>query len=417
MKTNTCVVKLPGKNNYAVISPGLLLFGLGASEFELNKLIKEANNTKVDEAESENTTFSTIGLIPTFDCNQRCIYCYSKGGESTEVMPLGIAKDAIKYLKDSEQQNTLKIHLVGGGEPLLNKQWVFEISEYAKSLFEVVEFHIVSNGTFDGDVLRWIYDNHCDMRISYDGFMHETQRPLETGKSSKELVRSNIKSLVAHSVPVMVQCIVTSLGLKSLRETVDEVVSLGVNVIKFEAARATGVSRFVEGLEPDPKKYAQALLDVIVYVGKNYPNVMIDTGYFSEPSEYYYCGLCGGNKNLTPHGLITACLEISRPTDPYSEKLIFGSVENGLIISDQAKLDYLATLNYTKEIGGCTECNLRLICHGGCPVEGIWEYGFPLRKSSYNCKVEHSFLPRLFKLLAENPELTNVLAVDTEISC
>ncbi|NMB70509.1 radical SAM protein [candidate division WWE3 bacterium] len=417
MNVMPCVVSLPGVRNYAVISPGLLLFGLGATPDDLTSLVNEAQNDTVDTAEAHDDAFSTIGLIPTFDCNQRCIYCYSKGGETCEIMPLDIAKDTIRYLKESEKQDVLKIHLVGGGEPLLNKQWIFEVSQYASALFKVVEFHIVSNGTFDDDVLQWIFAHNCVVRISYDGAMHESQRPLATGKSSKELVRSNIKALVSHPVPVMVQCIITAPGLGTLRQTIDDVASMGVEVIKFEAARATDVSRFVPGIEPNPCEYAAALLDAIAYVGENYPDMMVDTGYFSEPSEDYYCGMCGGNKMLTPHGLITACLEVSRPTDPYAEQLIFGSVVNGTVILNQDKLDYLSGLNYTEELGGCLICNLRMICHGGCPMEGIWEYGFPLRKSSYNCKVAHSFLPRLLLLLAENPDLAKVLTNDPDITC
>lgn len=418
MGTIPCVVKLPGDNNYAVISPGLLLFGLRASPNELSGLIDEARaNSVSDLSEVGYPDFSTIGLIPTFDCNQRCIYCYSKGGESKEIMPPNVAKDAIRFLKETEGQNTLKIHLVGGGEPLLNKQWIFEISQFSKTLFENVEFHIVSNGTFDSEVLQWIFNNQCIVRISYDGVMHETQRPLATGGSSKDLVRKNIQALVSHSVPVMVQCIITTQGLKTLRKTIDDVASMGVEVIKFEAARATDISRFEVGIEPDPVKYATALLDVITYVGEKYPNMMIDTGYFSEPSEKYYCGIGSGNKMLTPHGLITSCLEVTRPTDPYSDKLIFGSVERGTVSLNQNKLDFLSGLNYTNELGGCIKCNLRMICHGGCPMEGIWEHGFPFRKSSYTCKLEHSFLPRFLLLLAENPNLVKVLANEPDITC
>ncbi len=416
MSTNLCVVRLPGMENYAVITPGLILFGLGATISELNGLIDEARQNKSIQPDHEETPFSTIGLIPTFDCNQRCIYCYSRGGETTEKMPLETAKNAIKHLT-LEHRSTLKIHLVGGGEPLLHKQWVFEIARYAKVLFPTVEFHIVSNGTFDEEVLQWIYDNQCVVRISYDGVMHEYQRPLATGKSSKNLVQSNIKALISHSVPVMVQSIVTSKGVETLRKTIDEVASLGVDIVKFEAARETDVSRFTKGIEPDPEKYAEALLDVISYVGGNYPDMMVDTAYFSEPSKDYYCGVSGGNKMLTPDGLITACLEVSRPADPYSDKLIFGAVRNASIVTDQEKLDYLGGLNYTNQIGGCLKCNLRLLCHGGCPMEGIWERGFPLHKSSYTCKVEHYFLPRLLLLLAENPHIANVLVNDAEVLC
>jgi radical SAM protein with 4Fe4S-binding SPASM domain len=246
--------------------------------------------------------------------------------------------------------------------------------------------------------------------------MHSIQRPLKDGSSSSLLVQTNIRNLVLRDVPVMVQCIVTAQGLPKLIETVDDIASLGVHVIKFEAAKETAISRFQKGIEPDPIEYAQSLLDVIEYVCINYPGLMIDTGYFSEPSEDSYCGMSGVNTMLTPQGRITACLEVARLGDPFAEQLIYGELKDGKISIDREKQGFLEQLTYRNQVGGCNKCNLRMICHGGCPMEALWENGFPLRKSSFACKVEHYLLPRLMMMMAENPEIADVVANNADVN-
>lgn len=94
MATKVCIAELVGENNYAVISPDRLVFGLGASTQELQQLVAE--ETALLALPSEEVVGSSqevsLGLIPTFDCNLRCGYCYARGGESKEVLSVETGK-------------------------------------------------------------------------------------------------------------------------------------------------------------------------------------------------------------------------------------------------------------------------------------------------------------------------------------
>ena len=211
--------------------------------------------------------------------------------------------------------------------------------------------------------------------------------------------------------PVTIQSIITSEGLSDLRKIVDEVLTIGVKTLKFEPALITSVSRGVKDMEPDPIKYAEALLDVIDYVVKLGVDLKIDTGYFSEPADEYYCGISCHNKIITPSGLITACVEVVRDTEPYADPVIFGKIKGDHIIVDEDKIKILKSLHYENQ-PECSRCNLRLICKGGCPMSNIWGSGFPTKKSPFTCAVAHRLIPGLLLRMAEDCRVLNVIFDD-----
>jgi len=417
-KSRICVINLPRERNYAIVSPHRIVYGLNASENELDNLIKEEEErtVEIDKSKSNcdrmHSQFANIGLIPTFDCNLNCIYCYSKGGEVKKTMNLEMAKSAVEATINTcnDRCNQLDIYLVGGGEPLLPFELICDVVAFAKSIYETVNVHVVTNGSFGTNVLEWLIKNKVDIRISYDGLMHNTQRPfaIQNGLDSKEIVRENIKALIAKNIPVTVQCIVTNKGLYSLRQTTDEAIEMGVKVLKFEPVLITDVSRGTKEMEPNPVKYAKALLDVIEYVVKLGVDLQIDTGYFAEPSDKDYCGITNNNKIVTPDGLITACVEVARETDPYADPIIFGKLKGKHILVDEKRLKILGFLHY-KNQAECAKCNLRFICQGGCPMANIWRSGFPFKKSSFTCKVERKLIPTLLLKIAENPRVAEVV--------
>ena len=414
------VVVLPGKDNYAVMIPGAIFYGLGAkSKKELVDLVKEVEEyaSDIDSSVSESTV-STISLIPTFNCNLRCIYCYARGGECKKELQLATAIEAIKSIKEIENKDRLKINLLGGGEPLLNLEIVKKIETYARSLFIDVEISVVTNATFGKRTLDWIIASKVIPLVSYDGAMQDRQRPYRDGKSSKKKVTQNVRKMVDAGVPLIVSCVVTAEGINTLRETLDELVALGVKTVEFEAARGTDVGRKTGWMEPDPELLAEALLDVIEHAATLDEEIKIYTSYFSAPRKVQgYCGISGGNKVVTPDGLVTACLEISKLTDPYADKIIYGKIDRGTISVDLKKLTWLKNFDNLADRGGCLKCNLLMICQGGCPMSGVWEKGLPLRKSGYTCVVEHTFLPKLLLRMAEEPKIVEVVANEAQILC
>jgi uncharacterized protein len=421
MNKEICVISLPRKKSYAVISPHRIVYGLEASKKEMSALVEEEK--KVMKNFVSGTNYSgqclendSVGIIPTFDCNLRCVYCYSKGGEKKKTMSLDVAKVAIgKNANDcSDYHNQLDIYLVGGGEPLLPFKLVCDMVDFARSVYSVVKIHVVTNGTFNEKVLDWLLLNKVDVRVSYDGVMHDVQRPFPKEKanlSSREVVKKNIKILASKNIPLTVQCIVSRNGLNSLRQTVDEIIEMGVKVLKIEPVLITDISRGKKGMEPDPIEYAEALLNIIKYTSGLNIDFRIDTGYFSEPSDEDYCGIRKGNKIFTPDGLITACVEVAKGTDPYANPIIFGKIEEKKILIDKNRLRLLESLHY-KNQEKCVKCNLRLICQGGCPMANIWRSGFPPKNSLFTCSLEHKLIPNLLLEMVDNPRIAKVIFND-----
>ncbi len=409
----TYLIQLPGIGNYAIVAPDRIVFALDASEAEKEEVIKEEENRK-PRKERRNTEeiieSAHLAIIPTFDCNLRCIYCYALGGECAKSLSLSHVIAVLSNMKAMNSVDVLDLHLVGGGEPLLRFARVQEIVAYAKSLYRDVRIHVVTNGTFGGRVFQWLTKQDCTVRVSYDGVIHDIQRPYKDGKPSGRKVRETIKGLVAEGVPVMSQTIITSLGVDKMRESVEEIANLGVKVLKLEPAIVTEVSRGTVNLMPNALQYAHALLEVIDFVARSGLNLKIDTGFFSPPSEGHYCGISTGNRILTPNGFLTACVEVARPTDPFADPVIFGKVKrNSRVEENQQRVKKLQTLHPINYLGGCGKCNLSLLCLGGCPMSNIWQNGFPVRKSKYTCAIEHAFLPELLLKIAVDKRVANVI--------
>ncbi|TRZ77228.1 radical SAM protein [bacterium] len=417
-----CLIDLPQQKNYAIVSPHRIVYGLNASREELNTLIEEEEkeqSLKVDQCKDNkdnmNLQSASIGLIPTFDCNLKCIYCYAQGGETKKTMSLKTMKSAIEAVARIQNNscNQLDVYLVGGGEPLLPFELVREAIAFAKSLCKTVNIHVVTNGTFGNDVLQWLIINKVDVRISYDGYMHNIQRPFATlyNRSSKKIVRENIEALTSNNIPVIVQCIVSNNGLNSMRQTIDEVIAMGITTLKLEPVLTTGISRATKDMEPNPTKYAEALLNAIEYIAKLENDLKLDTGYFAEPSNADYCGIRRINKTITPDGLVTACVEVSKETDPYADPIIYGKLDGRCTVTNQQRLNLIKTLHYSNQ-EECAKCNLRFICQGGCPMASVWRSGFPPKKSSFTCAVSHKLIPELLLKIANNPKIAKVVFND-----
>ena len=419
------VVKLPGKRNYAIISANRIVFALDADDSELNSAVteEECNHLNLQKISSEHNTTemfresTSLAIIPTLDCNLKCVYCYARGGDEKTSLELETAQKAISAVsKECDSADYLDLYLVGGGEPLLNFNLVKEIVSFSESVFHTVRLHIVSNGTFDDQVIDWLASKDCQIRISFDGAPQNIQRPYrEKISPTSPIVKENIIKLIKKGVPVTVQCIVTNEGLSRLSDTVLEVAGLGVKIIKIEPMLATDISRGGKSLMPNPITYADTLLNVIKLVAESNIDIKIDTGYFSIPSFNPYCGMGYNNRILTPNGLITACMEVARLSDPYSEHIIYGKITDTGINTDPEKLDFLKKVNPTSS-PACETCNLRLICHGGCPMANIWQTGIPPTRSIFTCSVEKRIIPQLLLWIAINPNISKIVMEDANFS-
>lgn len=144
----------------------------------------------------------TLMVLPTEDCNFRCAYCYESyapGRMSPEVVR------GIRALIDRRMDDIRSFRLCWfGGEPLLAKDVVFELCEFARDRCRErgVE-HVAGNMTTNGYSLttevaaRLVASNQKQFHVSLDGIgpEHDRSRPLASGKGTFDRIWANLTAL------------------------------------------------------------------------------------------------------------------------------------------------------------------------------------------------------------------------------
>jgi uncharacterized protein len=408
------VVRVENKH-LVLISENCISFIPHVLDEEIKQIYKEEQHkiTQNKTPKAHTSLGPSIAFMPTFDCNLRCIYCYAKGGEDKTSLQFKTAKSAIDWTanrtKDSHAK-PLTVYFVGGGEPFINFRVMDEICCYGRERFSSVEVVVVSNGVHTPEQRQWLVDNKASTRISFDGVMHANNRPFANHASSDLIVKQTIEELVDAEVPLTVQLTITRDGVAHMIESIELISSLGVRYIKIEPVHSSILSRGEQSLVPNLQEFVEMFISSLKWITEHDLPIKIDNSFISRPTSGYYCGAGeGSNITVTPTGLITSCLEVARMGDAYSETMIYGCcMEDGKVVIDAGKREFLDQLHW-RNYPNCKSCNLKLICGGGCPMQGGWDNNDLLNPSEYTCRAHQMLLPKIFAQIFKDPRTIDVV--------
>jgi uncharacterized protein len=150
-------------------------------------------------------------LLPTEDCNFRCVYCYGK-------FPAGVmspsVRAGVRKTVESRLGELTRLHIGWfGGEPLLGWEVIEELApffaERTKAAGIAYSSHITTNGyLLDPGVARKMLDwRILSYQITLDGLpeTHNKSRPLCDGGATFERILENLAAMRAHSDPFSVR--------------------------------------------------------------------------------------------------------------------------------------------------------------------------------------------------------------------
>lgn len=406
------------KDYWVVIVPNKIIFLSDTSENEIEKLIaieKEKLVKEIEKGKSKaNKKINNITFLPTSDCNLQCVYCYAKGGDEKIYMTRELAKAAINAIYSNKETSEINLHFAGGGEPFLNYDVMKFIVSYCNNLFNIVNVGLVTNGTFNKEHLQWVIDNNVDLRVSFDGLAQEYQRP--PAEPFKEIIVNNIKTLTEINYEFIVQCIITSKNVNDMVENIRYLSNLGIKYVKLEPVHMSRICRGDNNLIPNPKNFVDNFIKMLTFINDNELDIKIDSSFFSRPTIGYYCGISDPNINITPQGHITACVEVTRKTDPFSGVIIYGKclIDKEEFFFESASISKLKKLHFSK-YEKCNKCNLKLICKAGCPVRNLFDHGFSFKPSKYTCQIGKILVPKVFSLIKNNPKYIDIIFEDCRV--
>ncbi|MBR1467289.1 MAG: radical SAM peptide maturase, CXXX-repeat target family [Bacteroidaceae bacterium] len=326
----------------------------------------------------------SITFIVTKDCQLACKYCYLVGKNEKERMSFDIAKQAIDYILDHEDdfREESVIWDFIGGEPFIEIDLIDQICDYLKSemyrrnhhWFNSYRFSFSTNGiNYHTDkVQAFIKKNarHLSIGITIDGTKqkHDLNR-IYKRRATKEKERGSYEDVV-RNIPLWLEqfpgagtkVTISSADIPYIRESVLHLYGLGIHEVNINCVFEDVWN------EGDDKLFEKQLIELA--------DAIIDSGFYQD----YACSFfsehigkpmdiklenqnwCGAGKMLSidAAGNFYPCTRFAGYSLRSKKPIIIGNVHDGI---DQNKLRPFLTLDrLTQSPKECLDCEVASGC-------------------------------------------------------
>ena len=367
-------------------------------------------------------------------CNMRCVYCQARDVSTNDSdcgkMNIETGRKAIDTAMQSPSKYlTFEFQ---GGEPLLNFDVVKDMILYSKSknTDKTIEYTMVTNTVaFNDEMIDFIMENNISLCTSLDGnkIVHDGNRKSSGGKSTYDIVKSNIQKF--HSMGKIVGAIETTtrLSLKYPTEIVDEYISNGMDGIFLRSLTPLGFAKTAwktVGYEPEEylefyKRAFDHILDINLN-GKCFKE--IHATYFLKK---ILCGIgvnymelrspCGGTVGQMSYyhnGNVYTCDEGRMMSESGENAFLLGNVHTHSYqqMADNKTCKSLCAASVIETLPGCCDCVYQPYC-GVCPAVTYSECGdiFDKEPFGYRCKIYKGMQDVYFDILREGGEKSEIL--------
>lgn len=320
-----------------------------------------------------------ITFIVTKDCQLACKYCYLVGKNEKERMSFEVAKQAINYILDHEDEfeDESVVWDFIGGEPFLEIDLIDRICNYLKiemfqrnhHWYNSYRFSFSTNGiNYDSEkVQEFIKKNrdHLSIGITIDGteVKHDLNRVYKgTGKGSYQGVVRNIPLWLEQFPNAGTKVTISSADIPYIKESVLHLYSLGIHEVNINCVFEDVWN------EGDDKLFEKQLIQLA--------DNIIDGGYYADYacsffSEYLGKPLdiekenqnwCGAGKMLSidAAGNFYPCTRFAAYSLRSKKPIIIGNVHDGI---DKNKLRPFLTLDRTTQSRQeCIDCEVASGC-------------------------------------------------------
>lgn len=316
-----------------------------------------------------------ITFIVTKDCQLACKYCYLVGKNSKERMPWEVAKQAIDYILDQEEdmKETSVVWDFIGGEPFLEIDLIDRICDYLKTemfrrnhhWFNSYRFSFSTNGiNYHTDkVQQFIQKNrdHLSIGITIDGTerKHDLNRIYKgDGRGSYADVVRNIPLWQQQFPGAGTKVTISSADLPYIKESVLHLYSLGIHEVNINCV-------FEDVWQPgDDLLFEEQLMKLA--------DEIIDKGYYKDYACSFFterlgkpldCVLqnqnwCGAGRMLAvdAEGNFYPCTRFAQYSLRSKKAWIIGNIHDGI---DKNKLRPFLTLDRcTQSPQKCIDCEV-----------------------------------------------------------
>ena len=358
-------------------------------------------------------------IMPTYDCNFRCPYCYEQhrlknGKEWLSSVMAGGTMDAVFAAVDDHKARGFAFAscVLYGGEPFLekNREVVRHIAENCKA--RGIKIQAVTNGYELESFLDCIEEYPFDyLQVTVDGVaeLNDRRRLHKNGLPTYDRILSNVELALQRGVGIRLRVNVGCDNLHGIGALIDDLKARGF--IEKEKARAeeerklkekdknakTGRGHFhyffkaaYDDAHPEKNVSEQAIIDELMKIGFTAEEAIWQERQYIQFADRLsvlfrkesfprfspvYCDAERGQVVVDPFGKVYACLDS------------VAKVENSVGCVDQDLGRFLWNFNKAKwrvrttdNLEACVACPYALNCGGGCGFRANYEHGSYFRE-------------------------------------
>ncbi|MEJ6950335.1 radical SAM protein [Natronospora cellulosivora (SeqCode)] len=344
-----------------------------------NKWLKQFKDSTIREIPDADTNFKNIypyciGLIPTNECNLRCLYCYSNAGEHMKIELSKIKIDnvinllirnAIIHKRIRNKDIVSELTISGGGEPTYNWdkfKYIVDTFKYKCKKYNINnKIILVTNGMKGKRKIDYILENIDQINLSFDGpkKIQNIQRPSRNNKGSFKMVDEFIKTCEEKGKEISTRSTILPENFNNLVNICDFIFEKysNVNIAHIEPLFLVGRGEnFKETPLDKMLEFMVSYIDTYNYINKKYSGKILYNSTFIYNVQEYYCSASLGLKPwVHMDGSIIPCTDY--------------------ITKDNLKIGYVkdSGINYNSNYTGmslclkkCKNCFAYYQCGGGC---------------------------------------------------
>ncbi len=359
---------------------------------------------------------TSVTLLPTSDCNLRCVYCYSNGGEKREYMDWEVAKAAIDTIVENAmilESKRIHVGFHGGGEPTIAWETLTKSVDYARKLARKnsikIRTSMATNCSFDERKRDWVVKNMNHVNVSFDGpkNIHDTQRQFADKTGSFDVVFGNMKYFDKIGYSYGIRTTVTRMSVKRMTDIVKFIhrENLSASNIHFEPLFSCGRCSGTKWTSPDPEVFVREFNRASEAAEKCGID-LYSSSCRIEKLGNIFCGACGTNFCPTPDGHVTSCYEVSSSDDPKSGVFFYGKYnkKRQKFEFDRKKLDTLRKRT-TENMESCAGCFSKWHCCGDCLSKAVLTSGSILKPCEDRCIINRGITKYYIKRLLQGKKL------------
>lgn len=341
------------------------------------------NDTQIKEISRpwQDGRMKNITFIVTKDCQLACKYCYLVGKNEKERMSWEVAKAAIDYILDREQEFTEESVIWDfiGGEPFLEIDLIDKICDYIKlelyrrqhHWFESYRFSFSTNGiNYDSPkVQKYIKKNinHLSIGITIDGTKrkHDLNRIWKGNgieKGSYEDVVKNIPLWLRQFPGAATKVTISSADIPYIKESVLHLYSLGIHEVNINCVFE---DVWNEGDDLLFEKQLIELADEIIEKELYYDFACsFFADYIGKPMDSHldnqnWCG-AGMMLAVDAAGNFYPCTRFAAYSLRSKKPIIIGNIRDG--INENLLRPFLSLDRFSQSSQKCLECDVASGC-------------------------------------------------------